>query len=246
MTIKTYKPIITFPITLGKYLAICGLCARRKAVELIKSGKITVNHGVITNPAHRISEKDAIRYQKKEIKPMPKAYILLNKPKGYVTTVHDEFGRATIFDLLKFKENLNLHSVGRLDKDTTGVLLITNDGELTEKLAHPSHEIKKTYHATLNKPLEFADKEKIKQGFFLEDGFIHVDHIFLARASEGKVVGIELHSGKKHIIKRIFKALGYQVKKLDRVQFAGLSKKGLPYGSWRYLSKTEIEKLTHL
>lgn len=228
---------------LNRYIAHCGLCSRRKASELVKKGEITVNHFVIEDPSYRVKPKDVVRYKKQVIKPEEKIYILLNKPKNYVTTKSDPQGRKTVMDLLTQATKRRVYPVGRLDKDTTGLLLITNDGELTETLAHPKNKIKKVYHIELNRPLEEKDLTSIKRGIYLKDGKIKVDRIFFQKGRTKKSVGVEIHSGKKHVVRRLFSQIGYYVEKLNRVNFAGLTKRELNVGEYRYLSAKEIEKI---
>ncbi len=231
------------PIQLTKYLANCGLCSRRKAEELIKSGQISVNNFVITNPAHRISATDAVRHKKKLVKPEQKVYILLNKPKNYVTTVSDPHHTKTVLELVKKASPVRLYPVGRLDKDTTGLLLITNDGELAQNLSHPKHEIKKIYHVVLKTPLDEKHLKRIKMGIKLYDGRIKADRAYYIKDKPKTHIGLAIHSGKNRIIRRIFIALGYKIKSLDRVRYAGLTKRGLLPGNWRFLTKKEIETL---
>ncbi|MEX0940905.1 MAG: pseudouridine synthase [Candidatus Babeliales bacterium] len=228
---------------LNHYIAQAGICSRRKAVDLIKEKKISVNNQIITNPSYQVKENDIVKYQKKVISAQQNVYILLNKPKGYVSTTSDELGRKTIFDLIGSTTAKRLYPVGRLDKDTTGLIIITNDGQLTQKLAHPKFEIQKTYLATLDKPLSHEDFQRIRQGIKLVDGFIRVDSIAYANIKNKKKVKVKLHSGKKRVIRRIFQLLDYQVTELDRVQFAGLTKKNLKKGSWRYLTAEEVKQL---
>lgn len=230
-------------LSLSKYLAQAGVASRRKVVDLIKEGSITVNGKKVTNPAAKIHSTDSIIYNHKLVVLEKKIYILLNKPKDYITTVSDEKGRKTVMDLLEKKFPMRLYPVGRLDRMTTGLLLLTNDGDLAQRLAHPSHEISKVYHVHLDHLLSTADFEKIQKGLILKDGGITVDDIrFIPQRSHNEVV-VRLHSGKNRIVRRIFEHLGYQVKKLDRIEYAGLNKKGLLSGKWRYLTDYEIKQL---
>lgn len=225
---------------LNRYLAHSGIASRRKSTDLIKLGLVKVNKLVISNPSYQVQELDNVTFNNKLVKPEQKFYILLNKPKDCITTRLDEFGRKTVLDLVKVPAHL--HPIGRLDRDTTGALLLTNDGDLTQKLAHPRFNIKKTYKATLKKNLTTEQAETIKKGFFLPDGFIKPDILLY----HNDVVTITLHSGKKHIVKRIFQHIGNNVKKLDRINFAGITKKNLSKGHWRHLTKKEITMLKKL
>ncbi len=226
-------------MTLNKYIAQSGVCSRRKAVELIKEGKVTVNHQQVSLPSYRVKENDVVRVNKKIIKPQEYVYILLNKPAGFITTVSDEKGRKTILALIKNATKARVFPVGRLDKETTGLLLLTNDGDFSQQLAHPKFRMQKTYQVTLNRHLETIDLEKIKKGIRLEDGMVRVDEIKRFRNQ----IKLTLHSGKYRVIRRLFSHLGYKVIKLDRVNYAGLSKRGLKVGLWRLLKKSEINKL---
>ncbi len=242
------KPTTDFSGTrLNKYLANAGVSSRRKADELIAAGKITVNGKVITEMGFRVLKNDKVEFDGKEIKPQKRYYILLNKPKDFITTTKDEKDRKTVMDLVKKAcEGERIYPVGRLDRNTTGLLLITNDGELAHKLTHPSKKVKKIYQAKLNKPLTKAHFTEIHRGIELEDGFIKVDRLAWPDQKEKDVVGIELHSGKNRIVRRIFESLGYKVLKLDRVVFGSLTKKDLPRGKWRHLDDKEIIRLKHL
>ena len=230
----------TSATSLSKFIAQAGLCSRRKAVELIESGKVTVNGRKITNPAERIHPSDIVKSGRKVIQNEQKVYILLNKPKGYVTTVADEHGRQTVMDLLAEAPKVRLYPVGRLDRDTTGLLVLTNDGELTQSLAHPSHDVKKIYIVTLDKPLQPEHLAMIKAGITLKDGLVPVDALEYIHPKSPEKVKIAIHSGKYRVIRRLFGHLEYHVHALDRVFYANLSKKGLPLGRWRFLTKQEI------
>ncbi len=226
-------------MTLNKFIAQSGICSRRKAVELIKAGKVTINHKKITTPAYQVKENDVVRVNKKAITPQEYVYILLNKPVDFITTVSDELGRKTILDLIKNATKARVFPVGRLDKETTGLLLLTNDGDLSQQLAHPKFGIQKTYQVTLNKHLDALDLQKIKKGIRLKDGMVKIDEIKKFRNQ----IKLTLHSGKYRVIRRLFDHLGYKVIKLDRVNYAGLSKRGLKVGLWRLLRKNEIQNL---
>lgn len=229
---------------LNKYVAHTGLCSRRKAAEIIKNGKIKVNGITETNPAVEVSEKDQIEYKGRPLLLEKNLiYLLLNKPKAVITSLSDDKGRKTIADLLGRDIEERVYPVGRLDYNTTGLLLITNDGELANKLTHPSYEVKKVYEVELDQPLSIQHFQMIKEGLELEDGPIKVDAISIA--GNEKTVGIELHSGRNRIVRRIFEHLGYSVVRLDRMRFADLTKKNLPRGKYRHLTKKEIIFLKH-
>ncbi len=230
-------------ISLIKYITSTGIASRRKAQELIQNGEITINHAVETNLMYQVQDNDTVRYNKQVIKPEEKVYIALNKPAGYITTLDDPENRKTVMQLLKGAPKKRLHPVGRLDANTTGIIVITNDGDLTQKLAHPKNEIKKVYHALLDQPLKDKDLEKVKNGITLRDGRIKADRAYFVAGRTKKHVGIEIHSGRYRIVRRIFKHLGYNVIKLDRVGYANLTKRGIKTGEWRYLKAEEIEKL---
>lgn len=229
-------------LQLNKYIAHAGLCSRRKADEFILNGDISVNGQIITNKAYRVLETDKISYKSKEIRLEDKIYILLNKPTGYITTVSDERNRKTVIDLIKPKIEGRLYPIGRLDRATTGLIILTNDGNMAQSLSHPRYNVQKMYTATLDRPLLGKDLEAIKNGLKLEDGFIKVDGINYMHENRA-CIKLELHSGKNHIIRRIFKHLSYTVIKLDRNYYAGLTKKNLPVGAWRPLTQKEIESL---
>ena len=231
---------------LNKYVSNSGVCSRRAADELIVKGEVSVNDAVVLEPGYRVQQGDKVEYKGKVIRPIEqRIYILLNKPRDVITTLSDERGRKSIQDIIKGKVSTHVFPVGRLDRDTTGLLLITNDGDLTKRLSHPSYEVKKIYHATLNKPLEESDLEKIRTGLQLEDGFIKVDGISYVKNAMPNEVGLTLHSGRNRIIRRIFEFVGYEVEKLDRVYYAGLTKKDLPRGMRRFLTKEEVIRLKH-
>jgi len=229
---------------LNKYLANSGICSRREADELIKAGLVSVNGVIVTEMGVKISRTDIVKYNNSAIRKEKKVYVLLNKPKDYITTTDDPGERKTVMSLVENAGRERIYPVGRLDRNTTGLLLITNDGELTKKLTHPSSNIKKIYHVELDKNLTSADLKKITAGIELEDGFIKVDEInYDGDGLDKKQVGIAIHSGKNRIVRRIFESLGYEVQKLDRVIFAGLTKKDLPRGKWRNLSEIEVNML---
>ena len=237
---------------LNKFLAHAGIASRRKADELIAEGKVKVNGEVIKEMGYRVKAADKITFGEKRITPEKKIYILINKPKDCITTTSDERDRKTVLDLIKAAYNQiegtkkpRLYPVGRLDRNTTGVLLITNDGELSQNLTHPSKEIKKIYHAVLDKALKPDDFDKIKHGVVLEDGIAEVIELAYTNPKTKTEVGVEIHSGKNRIVRRIFESLGYDVVKLDRVYFGGLTKKDIPRGKWRFLEEEEVRRLKH-
>lgn len=233
-------------IRLNKYVAHCGICSRRKAGEYILEGHVKVNGMVIKEPGHRINPKDEVRFKGEIIRPeAQKVYILLNKPKDTITTARDERGRKTVFDLIGDDVKQRVFPVGRLDRDTTGLLMLTNDGDLNQKLAHPKHKVKKIYHALLDKPLIKNDLKKIAEGLDLEDGSVAVNWVNYTDEKDRRAVGVEIHIGRNRIVRRIFEHLGYQVKKLDRIYFGGLTKKDLPRGRYRFLTEKEIIMLRH-
>ncbi len=231
------------PIRLNKYLANAGLCSRREADEYILEGLIKVNGEVITELGTKISRSDVVEYKDEVVTPERKCYVLLNKPKDCVTTSDDPNGRTTVLDLVKNACRERIYPVGRLDRNTTGVLLLTNDGDLASKLTHPKYVKMKIYHVWLDKDISEEELQKIQQGIELEDGEIHADEISYASDTDRNQVGIKIHSGRNRIVRRIFEALGYRVVKLDRVYFAGLTKKNLPRGRWRYLTQDEVNYL---
>ena len=229
---------------LNKYIAHSGVCSRRDAVELIKAGKVKVNGELITEPGHKISSNDEVKLAGKKIHPVKDLiYILLNKPKDYLTTTDDPQQRKTVLDLIQNATKERVYPVGRLDRNTSGVLLLTNDGELSQKLTHPSNEIRKVYAVTLNKPLDKKDFDAILKGVPLENGMANVDVLAYADSSDKTQIGVELHSGRNRIVRRIFEHFGYDVKNLDRVVFAGLTKKNIQRGKWRFLSEREVRNL---
>lgn len=228
---------------LNKYIAASGICSRREADNLILKGKISVNDEIVTELGTKINQGDSVKYNGKEIKPEKFSYVLLNKPKDVVTTVSDPYAKLTVIDLVKNACSQRIYPVGRLDRNTTGVLLLTNDGELAEQLTHPSYNKLKIYRVYLNKNLETEDFQKILDGIELDDGFIKADALSYIEKEDKKHIGIEIHSGRNRIIRRIFENLNYKVVKLDRVYFAGLTKKGLQRGHWRLLTDREVAML---
>jgi 23S rRNA pseudouridine2605 synthase len=231
------------PIRLNKFLANAGVCSRREADSFIEAGVVSVNGQVVTELGTKVKRSDAVMFHDQPVNIEKKVYILLNKPKDYVTTSDDPQNRKTVMDLVKGACRERIYPVGRLDRNTTGVLLLTNDGELASKLTHPQYMKKKVYHVYLNKNVTAADMRMIAEGIQLEDGEIHADAIEYASETDRKQVGIEIHSGRNRIVRRIFESLGYKVIKLDRVFFAGLTKKNVRRGDWRYLTEQEVNML---
>ena len=241
-----YAPTPATEIRLNKYIADAGICSRRNADMYISAGNVTVNGEVMTTLGYRVKPTDEVRFDGKLLSSEKKEYILLNKPKGFITTTNDEKGRKTVMDLVANATNARILPVGRLDRATTGLLLLTNDGELTKKLTHPTHGVRKIYHVILDRKLEYKDFIAIEQGLELEDGFIQVDEISYVDQKPKNEIGIKIHSGRNRIVRRIFEHLGYQVDKLDRVVFAGLTKKDLPRGHWRRLTQQEVINLRNM
>ena len=231
------------PIRLNKYLANAGICSRRDADNYIQAGVVTVNGIVVTELGTKVLRTDNIQFHDNRVKIEKKIYVLLNKPKGYVTTSDDPQGRKTVMDLVKNACPERIYPVGRLDRNTTGVLLLTNDGDLASKLTHPKFLKKKIYHVHTDRAVSAADLRQIAEGITLEDGEIRADAVEYAHESDKKQVGIEIHSGRNRIVRRIFESLGYHVVKLDRVYFAGLTKKNVKRGDWRYLNEKEVNML---
>ncbi|MFN8353575.1 MAG: pseudouridine synthase [Spirosomataceae bacterium] len=232
-------------IRLNRYIANSGVCSRREADELIASGQITVNNKVVTEMGYKVAQGDVVRYGKKILNPEKLVYVLLNKPKDYITTTEDPEERKTVMDLVKEACQERIYPVGRLDRNTTGLLLLTNDGELAERLSHPSHEVKKIYHVELDSPFQEAHYQEIMNGFNLEDGPVKVDDLGIL-TPDALSVGIEIHSGRNRIVRRIFEHFGYEVLKLDRTVYAGITKKDLPRGMWRYLTEKELIRLKYM
>lgn len=238
---------LTGKMPLNKFMAHCGVCSRREAVELINSGKVKVNGKIATEPGYKVEEKDEVIFNGKKLFITKNlVYILLNKPKDYITTTDDPQGRKTVLQLIKNATTERVYPIGRLDRNTSGVLLLTNDGDLTQKLSHPSYQIKKIYEVRLDKPLTKNDFDKILKGLTLEDGEILIDSLAYADSKDKSIIGIELHSGRNRIVRRIFEHLGYDVKGLDRVMYANLTKKNVERSKWRYLSEKEIRLLKYM
>ena len=230
-------------VRLNKYIANAGICSRREADEMIATGVITVNGEICTQLGTLVGPNDKVQFGGQTLKAEKKVYLLMNKPKGYITTSDDPEDRKTVMDLLDGACSERIYPVGRLDRNTTGVLLFTNDGDMAKKLTHPSHGARKIYHVTLDKPLTHKDMQDISKGVYLEDGLVTVDEISYVESGDRKEVGVQLHSGKNRIVRRIFEHFGYEVVKLDRVLFAELTKKGLVRGGWRFLTDKEIDFL---
>ncbi|MDE5571650.1 MAG: RNA-binding S4 domain-containing protein, partial [Prevotella sp.] len=231
------------PIRLNKFLANAGVCSRREADEFIQAGVVMVNGEVVTELGTKVLRTDEVKFHDQPVTMEKKVYVLLNKPKDYVTTSDDPQQRKTVMDLVKNACPERIYPVGRLDRNTTGVLLLTNDGDLASKLTHPKFLKKKIYHVYLDKNVTAHDMQQIAEGITLDDGEIKADAIEYADPVDKKQVGIEIHSGKNRIVRRIFESLGYRVLKLDRVQFAGLTKKNVRRGDWRYLTEEEVDRL---
>lgn len=230
-------------IRLNRFIAHSGVCSRREADELISNGSISVNGKVVTDLGTKVTASDDIRFKNKRLSAEKKVYILMNKPRGYVTTVEDPHADQTVLDLIGDACTERVYPVGRLDKTTTGVLLLTNDGDLTGKLTHPRYKRKKIYHVFLDKAVTRNDLTMLTEGVEIDGEIIATDAVSYADAEDKAQIGIEIHSGQNRIVRRIFEKLGYKVKKLDRVYFAGLTKKNLPRGKWRFLNDKEISML---
>ena len=231
---------------LNKYLANSGVAARRKCDDYIAQGHVKVNNDVVTEMGYRVKEGDKVYFKNKLVQPVNYVYILLNKPKDYITTADDERGRSTVLELVQHATEERVYPVGRLDRNTTGLLLLTNDGDLAQKLSHPSYGAQKLYEVELDKPLSPRDLQSIENGIELEDGLAVVDGIDYAHRTDKAIIGISIHIGKNRIVRRIFEHLGYKVMRLDRTLYAGLTKKDLPRGKWRMLTEREIIKLKYL
>ena len=238
---KQSKP--TEEIRLNRYIAGSGLCSRREADEIIQKGFISVNGKLVKDLGTKVTLDDDVRYKGKKLSAEKKVYILMNKPAGYITTVEDPHAEHTVIELVKDACSERIYPVGRLDKDTTGLLLLTNDGELTKRLTHPKYERKKIYHVFLDKPVIKADLLKIAEGIEIDGVSVAADAVAYADPEDKKQIGIEIHSGQNRVIRKLFESLGYRVKKLDRVYYAGLTKKNLPRGKWRFLSPKELVML---
>jgi len=230
-------------IRLNKYIAHAGLASRREADDLIKTGVVEVNGKVISEMGYKVQPADVVRFDGKTIKAEKKVYVLLNKPKGFITTMNDEKGRKTVMDLVANASPYRIYPVGRLDRPTTGVLLLTNDGDMAKKLTHPKHRVKKLYHVTLDKNLTGNDFQKILKGIELKEGIARVDKLSYVEGKKKNELGLSIHIGWNRVIRRIFSKMGYEVVSLDRVYFAGLTKKGVKRGQWKILTEQEINYL---
>jgi 23S rRNA pseudouridine2605 synthase len=243
------KPETAVPgsMPLNKFIAHAGICSRRDAVEIVKSGKVIVNGSRILEPGHKVTDKDEIKVNGKVLFARRNlVYILLNKPKDFITTTEDPQGRKTVMDIVRSATPERVYPIGRLDRNTTGVLLLTNDGELAQKLSHPSYEIRKIYEVKLDKVLVKKDFDSLVNGITLEDGFIAPDLLAYADPKDKSIIGIEIHSGRNRIVRRIFEQLGYDVRNLDRVMYANLTKKNVDRGKWRFLTEKEVRLLKYL
>ncbi len=230
-------------IRLNKYIANSGICSRREADTYIEHGSVTVNGKLVTEMGYKVQPTDVVRFDGSAISPEQKRYVLLNKPKNYITTMDDDRGRKTVMDLVDNATNERIYPVGRLDRMTTGLLLFTNDGELAKKLTHPKHNVRKLYHASLDKKLDLKDLQKLRGDVIIEGRKVFIDAVSYIEGEQKTEIGIEIHSGRNRIVRKIFEHVGYKVVKLDRVIFAGLTKKNLPRGRWRELTNQEVINL---
>ena len=237
------KDALAWPMRLNRFVSLSGLCSRRTADELIEAGRITINGNVVNVLGTKVDKSDVVKYDDELLQVRHNVYILLNKPKDFITTLDDPENRRTVMELVADATSERIVPAGRLDRNTTGLLLLTNDGDLIQKLTHPSSEISKIYAIELDKPLTQKDFNLVLGGLELEDGFIRVDALAWPEPRDKKRVGLSLHSGKNRIVRRIFEQLGYEVQRLDRVSYAGLTKKDLPRGHWRYLTDKEVRFL---
>lgn len=230
-------------IRLNKYISNSGICSRREADTYIEHGSVTVNGKLVTEMGYKVQPTDVVRFDGSAISPEQKRYILLNKPKNYITTMEDDRGRKTVMDLVDNATNERIYPVGRLDRMTTGLLLFTNDGELAKKLTHPKHNVRKLYHASLDRKLDLKDLHKLQGDVVIEGRKVFIDAVSYVEGEQKTEIGIEIHSGRNRIVRKIFEHVGYKVVKLDRVIFAGLTKKNLPRGRWRELTNQEVVNL---
>jgi 23S rRNA pseudouridine2605 synthase len=244
--VKKGDPLPSFnedEIRLNKYLSNAGICSRREADVLIQTGVVSINGEIVTELGYKIKPGDVVRYDGETINAETKRYVLLNKPKGFITTMDDPLGRKTVMGLVRKACRERVYPVGRLDRETTGLLLFTNDGDMAKKLTHPQHRALKIYHVELNKPVSREHLQQLLKGVDLDDGRTNFDAAEYVKEGNSREVGVELHSGKNRIVRRMFESLGYDVVKLDRVQFAGLTKKDLPRGMYRHLTEKEVSFL---
>ena len=240
---STQKQTNISGIRLNKFISNSGVCSRREADTYIEHGSVTVNGKLVTEMGYKVQPNDEVRFDGTSISPEKKKYVLLNKPKNYITTMDDDRGRKTVMELVSNAASERIYPVGRLDRMTTGLLLFTNDGELAKKLTHPKHNVKKLYHATLDRKLDLKDLQKLRGEVIIEGKKVFIDAISYVEGRTKNEVGIEIHSGRNRIVRKIFEHVGYKVVKLDRVLFAGLTKKNLPRGRWRELTKQELTNL---
>lgn len=243
---STFKSADNEGIRLNKYIANAGICSRREADVFINAGSAMVNGKIVTEMGYKVKPTDEVKFDGSIINPEKKRYVLLNKPKNFITTMDDDRGRKTVMDLIANASKERIYPVGRLDRNTTGLLLFTNDGEMAKKLTHPKSGVQKLYHASLDKKLTMADLQKIAEGFMLEDRRVVVDEISYIINEPKTEIGVKIHSGRNRIVRKIFEHFNYNVVKLDRVLFAGLTKKDLPRGHWRHLTEMEINTLKML
>jgi 23S rRNA pseudouridine2605 synthase len=234
---------VTSGIRLNKYIANSGVCSRREADTYIEHGSVEVNGKLVTEMGYKVQPDDVVRFDGTSISPEQKKYVLLNKPKNYITTMDDDRGRKTVMELIANASKERIYPVGRLDRNTTGLLLFTNDGDLAKKLTHPKHNVRKLYHASLDKKLDLKDLEKLRGDVIIEGRKVFIDAVSYVNNEPKSEVGIEIHSGRNRIVRKIFESLGYKVNKLDRVVFAELTKKNLPRGRWRELTNLEVTNL---
>ena len=230
-------------IRLNKYIANSGICSRREADTYIEHGSVEVNGKLVTEMGYKVMPEDVVRFDGTSISPEKKRYVLLNKPKNYITTMEDDRGRSTVMELIQNATKERIYPVGRLDRNTTGLLLFTNDGEMAKKLTHPKHNVRKLYHASLDRKLDLKDLEKLRGDVVIEGKKVFIDAISYVEGEQKTEIGIEIHSGRNRIVRKIFEHVGYKVNKLDRVLFSGLTKKNLPRGRWRELTSQEIANL---
>lgn len=233
-------------LTLTKYVAQSGVCARRQAAAAIAQGRVTVDGVVMREPWYKVADGQRVMIDEQVIKPQHHIYILLNKPAGFITTASDELGRSNVMQLVRPRIKERLFSIGRLDRDTTGLLVLTNDGQLAQKLSHPRYRVAKVYCAALDSAINEYDLEQLRRGLWLQDGFTKPDRVWLAPRSRGRLVMVQLHSGKNRIVRRLFARLGHHVIALERVMYAHLRDTRLKPGLWRHLTKTEVQQLTAL
>ncbi len=237
---STHSPVREELIRLNRFIANAGICSRREADTYITSGVVKVNGQVVTELGTKVSPNDEVRFDNRVIRAERKVYLLLNKPKDVVTTTEDPHAEKTVMDLVREACEERIYPVGRLDRNTTGLLLLTNDGDLSKRLTHPSHRVEKIYQVTLDRTVSANDLRKLAEGLELEDGFIAADAVSFVEGHDKDTVGIEIHSGRNRVVRRMFEQLGYRVKALDRVSFAGMTKKNIPRGKWRFLAPREV------